>query len=182
MSTKKKRYWGLIDLVVANGFTIGAEIGCANGATTGRLLRYCKGLRMYAVDKWEKVDAGAEGGAMDGGPGCESWDPVGGFKRFNDQTRNNSSRLTILRGDSSEMAGRVTDNTLDFVFIDADHRYPAVIKDLAAWVPKLKPGGVLCGHDIHLPGVKRAVDEKISRYEDTGVDHVWVCKKEDYAN
>jgi predicted O-methyltransferase YrrM len=43
------------------------------------------------------------------------------------------------------MAGKVKDGSLDFVFIDADHRYLAVIKDLAAWTPKLKPGGTLCG-------------------------------------
>ena len=79
------------------------------------------------------------------------------------------------------MAKQVKDKSLDFVFIDADHRYPAVIKDLAAWVPKLKPGGVLCGHDIHLPGVKKALDKKLIEYKDTGVDHVWYCKKEDYV-
>ena len=55
-----------------------------------------------------------------------------------------------------------------------------MLRDLAAWAPKLKPGGVLCGHDIHLPGVKQAVDEKLTQYEDTGVDHVWAAKKEDY--
>lgn len=171
----------MIDLVVKNDFRVGAEIGCANGATTGRLLRYCPKLKLFAVDKWEKIDAGAEGGAMEGGPGCETWDPVLGFKRFHDQTRTNANRLTILRGDSSEMAKQVPDGILDFVFIDADHRYPAVIKDLAAWVPKLQPGGILCGHDIHLPGVKRAVDEKLKWYEEAGVDNCWWCKKEDYV-
>jgi precorrin-6B methylase 2 len=182
MSYRNKRYWWLIDLVSKNGFTIGAEVGCANGATTGRLLRFCKNLKLYAVDKWEKIDAGAEGGAMNHGPGCESWDPVLGFERFNKETNLHRDRLTVLRGDSSTMAAKVPDNSLDFVFIDADHRYPAVIKDLAAWAPKLKPGGILCGHDIHLAGVKKAVDEKMKWYEDVGVDHCWWCKKEDYVD
>ena len=176
-----KRYWWLIGLINTNGYTVGAEIGCANGATTGRLLRYCKGLKLYAVDKWEKIDAGTEGGAMEGGPGCETWDPVNGLRRFHRATQSHSNRLTVLHGDSTKMAKKVPDGALDFVFIDADHRYPAVIKDLAAWVPKLKPGGTLCGHDIHLLGVKRAVEEKLIQYKEAGIDHVWYCKKEDYV-
>ncbi len=180
----KKRYWWLIDLIVSNGYTTGAEIGCANGATTGRLLQYCKGLELYAVDKWEKVIGGAiagEMGAVVEKIGCVDWDPVRGFASFNQAIHLYKKRVTVLRGDSSEMAEKVSDRSLDFVFIDADHRYPAVIKDLAAWVSKLKPGGTLCGHDLHLPGVRKAVDEKLIRYEDTGVDHVWSAKKEDYV-
>jgi len=175
-------------MISENGLTAGAEIGCANGATTHRLLRFCPKLHLFAVDKWSKVEIGTdvdgctvcEGG--DGRPGdnCTGWDPVRGLVKFNKNTRPYRSRLTVLSGDSSTMAGNVKDGSLDFVFIDADHRYEAVIKDLAAWVPKLKPGGMLCGHDIHLVGVRKAIDEKLTQYEDAGVDHVWFCKKEDY--
>jgi len=182
MSNKNKRYWWLISMVTENDFRVGAEIGCANGATTGRLLRYCRKLKLIAVDKWEKVDACPEAGEMGGGLGCESWDPVNGFKRFHSQTHANRDRLTVLRGDSSEMAKEVKDGSLDFVFIDADHRYPAVLKDMAAWVPKLKTGGILCGHDIHLLGVRRAVEEKLRQYDDVGIDHCWKCLKEDYVH
>lgn len=187
MKHRKKRYWWLIEMIASNNYMIGAEIGCANGATTHRLLQYRRGLRLYAVDKWEKVDGGYEAGELGArtvkpGSNCTGWDPVRGWERFNQCTRPYSKRLTILRGDSVEMAKRVEDASLDFVFIDADHRYPAVVKDIAAWVPKLKEGGMLCGHDIHLPGVHQAVEEALTDYVDTGVDHVWYAKKEDYAN
>jgi len=183
MSKVLKRYWWLIKLVSANGYTMGAEVGCANGATTYRLLKFCKELKLYAIDKWEKVEGGAEAGEMGaiyGEPGCTAWDPVRGFAIFNRTTRRYANRLTILRGDSVMMADQVPDGSLDFVFIDADHRYHAVLKDMAAWVPKLKPEGILCGHDIHLPGVLKAVSEKVPNYIDTGSDHVWTAKKEDY--
>lgn len=187
MSDINKRYWWLIDLIKKNGFTIGAEIGCASGGTTGRLLSRCENLRLYAVDKWEKVDANAKVGAIlhegvmeSGGDNCTSWNPIRGFIKFTKVTSPYVNRLTVLRGDSSAMAVHVPDDSLDFVFIDADHRYEAVIKDLAAWVYKLKPGGILCGHDIHLRGVRKAVDEKLKRYEEVGIDNCWFCKKEDY--
>lgn len=171
-------------MITKNGYTMGAEIGCANGATTGRLLQYCRNLKLFAVDRWEKVTDGPEAGSMGEviGNNCTKWDPVDGLKKFHVATQMNSNRLTILQGDSVEMATRVKDGTLDFVFIDADHRYAAVLEDMAAWAPKLKPGGTLCGHDIHLPGVKKAVEEKCIQYEEAGVDHCWLCKKEDYAN
>lgn len=174
----EKRYHWLIRLIGSNGYTSGAEIGCANGATTYRLLRYCLDLKLYVVDKWEKIEAGAEGGAMEGGPGCENWDPKRGWFRFQQVTRDYGQRLTVLKGDSVEMAQHVPDESLDFVFIDADHRYQAVKADIAAWTPKVKAGGFITGHDIHLSGVLRAVEEAFPGYTDTGIDHVWFIKKQ----
>lgn len=50
-------------------------------------------------------------------------------------------------------------NSLDFVFIDANHVYEAVRDDLQAWFPKVKTGGIIAGHDYYNdPGVKKAVD------------------------
>lgn len=51
----------------------------------------------------------------------------------------------------------------DFVFIDAAHDYDSVKSDIEAWLPKVKPGGILAGHDYcdSWPGVMKAVDELI---------------------
>lgn len=53
------------------------------------------------------------------------------------------------------------DESLDFVFVDADHRYESVTADLRAWWPKIRPGGAMAGHDYdtHWPEVVRAVDD-----------------------
>jgi len=57
------------------------------------------------------------------------------------------------------MASQVEDHSLDFAFIDADHMEAPVRKDIEAWRPKVKQGGMLLGHDVHLPSVRRAVDD-----------------------
>lgn len=58
------------------------------------------------------------------------------------------------------------DGSLDSVFIDADHTYEAVKRDIANWMPKVRKGGILAGHDyIHTwPGVIQAVNESISGF------------------
>lgn len=48
------------------------------------------------------------------------------------------------------MAKDFTDKSFDLVYIDADHSYQNVSNDITAWLPKVKPNGVLCGHDCQL--------------------------------
>jgi hypothetical protein len=62
----------------------------------------------------------------------------------------------------SLMAATAFDNgSLQFVFIDASHKYDDVCADIAAWLPLVNIGGALAGHDYHdsWPSVRRAVDE-----------------------
>merc|ERR1711920_1091591 len=68
-------------------------------------------------------------------------------------------RATHVLQTSQEAARWVARESLDLVFIDADHRFEAVRDDINAWWPTLRPGGVLVGHDFHLifPGVVDAV-------------------------
>lgn len=56
------------------------------------------------------------------------------------------SNCTLIRKTSDEAACIIPDN-LDFIFIDGDHSYLAVLSDLQNYVPKLKSGGLLTGHD-----------------------------------
>ena len=48
---------------------------------------------------------------------------------------------------SNDCYEEVPDEYIDFLFIDGDHRYDQVKKDLDNWVPKVKEGGIICGHD-----------------------------------
>ena len=75
-----------------------------------------------------------------------------------------------LPGCSWDLAALYPDESLDFVFLDADHAYESVSRDIDAWRPKVKRGGLLAGHDyIHWPsppfGVVRAVNERFKRFD-----------------
>jgi len=61
--------------------------------------------------------------------------------------------VTILERNSDE-CDDIPDNSIDFLFIDADHRYTQFKKDLKNWYPKIKQGGVISGHDCNGSGWK----------------------------
>lgn len=71
-------------------------------------------------------------------------------------------RIRIVQSDSAEASRLFDDRSVDFVFIDATHEYEAGMKDIAAWLPKMRSGGTIAGHDYSpdsFPGLVRAVDE-----------------------
>lgn len=69
--------------------------------------------------------------------------------------------IQIHDGDSAERAADFPDGSLKFVWLDAAHDYERVRRDLAAWIPKIKKGGIFAGHDAQWPDVERAVKEAI---------------------
>lgn len=143
----------------------GAEIGVFQAEMSRRLLAYRPDLSLIMVDSWathSKDGNYAQSGDYHAGLTQEQQDfsyanAIGnvGFAK---------ERTTILRESSVQAAQSVEDGSLDFVFIDAEHSYEGCLADINAWVPKLKPGGLLSGHDYSnadFPcfGVNRAVDE-----------------------
>lgn len=84
---------------------------------------------------------------------------------------NNLPNASILRKTGLEAAEMFEKNSIDFVYIDGDHTYDFVSKDIAAWWPKVRDGGILSGHDYtpgnprkgHVYGVIEAVDEFAAR-------------------
>ena len=75
-------------------------------------------------------------------------------------------RSEVWRCESTAAAAQLPPRSLDFVYIDARHDYEAVAADIAAWIDRVRPGGLFAGHDYFdgqyqgaFYGVKRAVDE-----------------------
>lgn len=67
--------------------------------------------------------------------------------------------INPIKMTSVEASKLYQDNTLDFVFIDANHDYEYVKEDILHWLPKVKQGGILAGHDRDFDGVSKALSE-----------------------
>jgi cephalosporin hydroxylase len=66
----------------------------------------------------------------------------------------------IILAPSVKGAKYIPDGSCAMVFLDADHSYNAVIADIRAYLPKIMPGGIICGHDyFYFPSVRNAVNE-----------------------
>lgn len=61
----------------------------------------------------------------------------------------------------------------DMIFLDGDHSYDAVKRDIATWLPHLSPGGLLCGHDFSYEGVHRAVLERFGVVHLAALTQIW---------
>jgi FkbM family methyltransferase len=82
---------------------------------------------------------------------------------------------------STKLASIMPDNSFDAVYIDAAHEYEAVKEDIMKWRPKIKKGGIICGHDyIDRPkynfGIIRAVDEIFGKPDMVFKDTSWMVK------
>ncbi|MGA3116716.1 MAG: class I SAM-dependent methyltransferase [Syntrophobacteraceae bacterium] len=85
--------------------------------------------------------------------------------------------VTAMQGDSSILS--ILRDEIDFIFIDADHEYDSIAKDLFAVRHLLTPSTFLCGHDFgseRWPGVKLAVDDFIKYFE--VASNIWIAKRE----
>lgn len=89
------------------------------------------------------------------------------FDNFKRNMKPVAHLINPVRCASVEAAKRYEDRSLDFVFLDADHRYESVKADILAWRPKVKPGGYIGGHDFQtlFLGVVKAVEEEFSVFD-----------------
>lgn len=72
-----------------------------------------------------------------------------------------SGRCELIPAFSTSFAAVLEHESVDVVYVDGNHEYESVSKDLECFWPKITAGGFLCGHDLHdgFPGVARAVSE-----------------------
>jgi hypothetical protein len=134
------------------------EIGVANGTYALYNLNHWKGEKYVMVDPWRRY---------------QDWTDLGSYTddileaaylSVTKETMNNSCAV-IHRTFSVSAAALYPDNYFDWVFIDGNHDYEYVKKDILSWWPKYKSGGCFGGHDyIGWDGVKRAVDELVRDY------------------
>lgn len=168
-----KRGAVLNQLVAKYGWTRGVEVGVWQGQTLFGLLNKAPNLKMVGVDQWS-IPVGI-GNQMDGGYSNYKLRDMDNMRKKVEMTAFAfySGRVTILNMSSLEAAELFKDQTFDFVFIDCDHRASFVRADIAAWMPKVKKGGMLLGHDTDLSSVRVVVDSMLPGWKGHGIDNVW---------
>jgi Methyltransferase domain/galactosyl transferase GMA12/MNN10 family len=144
---------GLID--------VGVEVGVQTGAYSAWILHRWAGSKLISVDPWRADDP-------------EAYLDVANVeqRRHDELHRSTTHRLApfgvrsdVWRMTGAEAAKHVGDGSLSFVYLDARHAEADVAEDLTLWEPKVRPGGMVAGHDYFdgvVPegdfGVKSAVD------------------------
>lgn len=120
----------------------GVEIGVFKGQFSKQLLDNWGGT-LYMVDPWrplgdEYIDASNHKNHTDA------------YERAMESIRGLEDRAFMLRGLGELIVDIFEDESLDFVYIDGNHAYDYVKQDLEKWWPKVKPGGLVMGHDYIL--------------------------------
>lgn len=146
------------------GFTEIAEIGVEQGEFSEKLIRLNPGCRLTSIDAWLAYRGYREHVTQAKLDGFYEATKARLAKAAN-ETQSDSA---VIRGLSTTVAQTFKNDIFDAVYLDANHTLPHVIADIAAWLPKVKVGGVLAGHDY--------IRGKQSGYQVHVVDavHAWM--------
>lgn len=140
-------------LNIQNKKLVGVEIGVLNGDHSKKIYDFFKtkfDFNFYLVDPWKTSSSFNEYEEI-----FLEKCYLNVKKKFNDY-----KKITILRQTSVEASNNFENESLDFVYIDGNHNYDYVLKDLEIWFLKLKSHGVLFGDDYSRNyGVHKAVSE-----------------------
>ncbi len=140
----------LADLFAELGFNYGLELGVDEGKYSEILCKANPNLVLDGVDPWkmEAYESGIAGVAEN----------QGYFDRMLKITEERMSpypNYTIIHGNSADSLDLYEDNSLDFVYIDANHDFPNFVYDLHNWKKKVKVGGIISGHDYAVFSYKK---------------------------
>lgn len=155
------RWVVLEQLINEHHWQRGAELGVYRGDTFLYLLHHCPQLTLIGVDIWHD-------------PRRVPWEAV-----VRKRSAPYGDRAVIMKTYTTEASKHIPDNSLDFVFIDADHSLNAVTQDIEHWTPKVKPEGWVLGHDYHRerhPDVVQAVNRFFPEVQEF-TDKVWAAPR-----
>lgn len=139
----------------------GVEVGVQQGIFSESLLDSWCGRHLISIDPWRAAEADYHDAANVPQEDHDAFyaETLARLARFGE-------RSSVWRMYGDEGAERIPHHSMDFVYIDARHDYRSVTSDLSVWIDKVRPGGVICGHDYMDAdasdadfGVKAAVDD-----------------------
>jgi predicted O-methyltransferase YrrM len=126
----------LVHLYKELGYKEGAEVGTAEGRFAKAVCEANPGVKLHCIDPWEKYEG------------------YNDFRETYYEPAEEKARkqlapfdVNIIKKYSLDGAKDFEDKSLDFVYIDANHDVRHVIEDIDTWMPKVRPGGMISGHD-----------------------------------
>jgi predicted O-methyltransferase YrrM len=116
-------------------FNLGVEVGVRQGLHAELLCKTNPKLKLYGIDLWEAYSGYAEHAKQQ--------------DQFYQETleRLTNYNCTLIRKFSMDAVNDFEDKSLDFVYIDAAHDFKNVAMDVCEWAKKVRPGGIVYGHD-----------------------------------
>ncbi|MEQ9231325.1 MAG: class I SAM-dependent methyltransferase [Cyclobacteriaceae bacterium] len=109
-----------------------AELGVDQGGFSERILKTCTPKKLHLVDAWDTPRYGK--------------DKENAVKaKFASQI--DKGQVAVHIGYSTDVIDQFEDGYFDWIYIDTDHSYPTTMAELEGYLPKLKPGGIITGHD-----------------------------------
>jgi len=142
----------------AHGTSTGraAEVGVWRGDFSDGFLQRWNGDKLYLIDPWAKLPEDEYEDIRN-----RDYDPAD-YDFVRERMAWAGDRVEFIRKTSAEAAKDFPHECLDFVYIDANHAYRHVYEDLQRWWLRIRPGGILAGHDVlepDHPGVTAALVE-----------------------
>lgn len=125
---------------VEMGYKVGAEIGVENGYFSEELCQV--GLQVYSIDPWIHS------------PNWRYQRTQAEMEKIYEKAKKSLSKFknnTIIRKYSMDAVNDFKDDSLDFVYIDGNHEFRYVAEDIYEWTKKVRPGGIVSGHDYFTP-------------------------------
>jgi hypothetical protein len=153
----EKQYLELLDATPEGGTFV--ELGCYKGKSTSfigvEIHKRKRDIEFIAVDSFQGATNSTDENEF------KAYQDISDFEetyRYNVYQLGN--KITTIKALSHEAADMFDDESVSVCFIDAGHSYDAVKKDIEAWLPKMKPNGIMAGHDYKAwEGVNQAVTE-----------------------
>jgi predicted O-methyltransferase YrrM len=152
------------------------EVGSWCGRSTMAIAKHLpQGSKMYCVDAWKdlygsKPDSGQTQAETAYACFMEN------FKPYMD-----SGKVIVRRADSVKAAMGLAPfwaGTVDWVFLDSSHTYETTKAEIRAYLPLLRAGGLLSGHDYWHEGVSKAVNESLKGVRLIPGGSIWTYVKE----
>lgn len=162
----KSYYHVLPKLINKFGFKVGAEIGVAYGGHSEAILKNTSIERLYSIDPYSLEHDNTDGYTLPNGEifTQKEYEELNAFAQTRLRRYNSQSERSVFIRLSGHAAFSFFHHKikLDFVFIDARHRYEDLYTDIYLYKQLIRDGGIISGHDYgheSYPGIKQAVDE-----------------------